>query len=286
MKITIITVSFNAEETIGRTLESVKKNKDSDLEYVVVDGDSKDGTKSIIENYRNIIDCYICEKDDGIYDALNKGIRNANGEWVMLLAADDELLPGALNNFIDSVKKDTQIWCGSIIAKKPYGYFMEPSDKDLNRLNYECSLRNPATFFKKRIFDEHGYYMEKYRCNGDRELFLRMYLKGVKFQIEDIPIVLFSWGGISTNNSCDYAIPESKKISIKYGIMNEKEAAEYYDSLLAKEEKKHNFRNSVLGKAVYRIMYFEPTYFVITKIINKSNYKLTRKDLLRYGIIK
>lgn len=257
MKISIITVSYNAEDTIEQTLISIKKNKTSDIEYIIIDGNSQDGTKKIINQYLDIVDIYVSEKDNGIYDALNKGIKIATGEWVMLLAADDKLLLGALDKFKESVKPDTEIWCGSIIAQNPYGCFIEESDPDLTKLNYSCTLRNPATLFRKYLFEKYGYFSIKYKCSGDRELFLRMRINGVKFQIENIPIVLFSWGGISTRDLCNYAIPESKEITIKYGIMNKEQANIYYRKLMIKEKTKKYLCKNAVGNLFYQMITFE-----------------------------
>lgn len=286
MKISIITVSYNAENTIKKTLDSVKKNKTSDIEYIVIDGASTDGTEKIIHQYMDIIDIYVSEKDKGIYDALNKGIKKATGDWIMLLAADDELLMGSLSKFKESKKADTEIWCGSIIAQTPYGYFIEKSNPDLDALDYSCTLRNPASLFKKTIFEKYGYYSERYKCNGDRELFLRMRINGVKFQIENIPIVLFGWGGISTANLCDYAIPESKEITIEYGIMDNKEAEKFYQNMMIRENRKSKFRSSLPGKFAYQIFSNQIIRKILTKVLNKGTVKLSEAELLQYGILR
>lgn len=88
-KLSVITVSFNAELSIEKTIKNVIRNKNKDIEYIVIDGGSKDKTLQILSGYRKFIDILISEKDNGMYDALNKGIKNASGQYVMLLAADD-----------------------------------------------------------------------------------------------------------------------------------------------------------------------------------------------------
>lgn len=87
-KLSVITVSFNAELSIEKTIKNVIRNKNKDIEYIVIDGGSKDKTLQILSGYRKFIDILISEKDNGMYDALNKGIKNASGQYVMLLAAD------------------------------------------------------------------------------------------------------------------------------------------------------------------------------------------------------
>ena len=89
MKISIITVCFNSQKTIYRTLESLAKQSYNNIEYIIIDGNSNDNTLSIIKNYKKNIDILISEKDNGIYDAINKGIKLANGEIIGLLHSDD-----------------------------------------------------------------------------------------------------------------------------------------------------------------------------------------------------
>ena len=89
MKVSIITAVYNRVETISHTLESVLEQTHPDIEYIVVDGMSNDGTESIVSKYSDRIDKQVREKDQGIYDALNKGIRMASGDVVGLLHADD-----------------------------------------------------------------------------------------------------------------------------------------------------------------------------------------------------
>ncbi|HHM21763.1 MAG TPA: glycosyltransferase, partial [Bacteroidetes bacterium] len=89
MKISIITVSFNSSATIEETLRSVHDQSYNDVEHIVVDGDSKDGTRTILNKYRNGLSALIIEPDYGIYDAMNKGIRSAKGDIIGFLNADD-----------------------------------------------------------------------------------------------------------------------------------------------------------------------------------------------------
>lgn len=284
MKISIITLSYNSELSIERTFRSVARCKNSDMEYIVVDGKSTDRTLEIIKKYHSIIDNYVSEKDNGLYDALNKGIRMATGEWIILLAADDEMLPMGIKGFVDSVQQDTDVWCGTIISENKYGYFYEKSEKDLSKLKTYCSLRNPASFFKKIMFDKYGYYDSKYKCNGDRELFLKWYLKGAKFQIEDIPVEVFHWGGISTNDLTKYAIPESKEISIKYG-MSQQEADEHYEKDIAAKSKKNSFKESALGNLVYQLCYSDIMFPIMKKIMKLNIVKLTKGELKEYKLL-
>lgn len=283
MKLSIITVAFNAESSILRTVNSVRRNKNNDIEYIVIDGKSSDSTLQILDDNRDIIDVLISEKDNGIYDALNKGIRNASGDYVMLLAADDELLDGSLIRVFDTLHSDTDVWCGSIIQKNEYGYFLEKSDPDLKTLKLHCSLKNPASLFKRTLFDKFGYYDTRWKCDGDRELFLRYFIKGAKFQVEELPVVLFNEGGISTNNRTKYAIPEGKAISLEYG-MNSDEAEKYYGQMTKREKIKLAIGSVFVTKWLFSIMKSDSIYPLFCYILKRPNNKILSRDLESYGV--
>ena len=99
-KVSVITVVKNDVDNIRRTIESVVHQTYPNIEYLVVDGNSNDGTKGIIEEYTDQIDVYISESDDGIYHAMNKGILNSNGDWIGILNSGDEYID---NNTIKKV---------------------------------------------------------------------------------------------------------------------------------------------------------------------------------------
>ena len=95
-RITVITISYNSSATIEATLKSVTTQDYKNMEYVVIDGGSTDGTQSIIDRYRSHISFYVSEPDRGISDAFNKGIAHSTGDLIVCINSDDQLLPGAL----------------------------------------------------------------------------------------------------------------------------------------------------------------------------------------------
>ena len=101
MKISIITVSYNSDRTIDTTFESVKKQTYNDIEYILIDGGSTDNTLKIEKKYNEIINVLVSEKDNGLYDAMNKGIKLANGDIVGLINSDDLFCdPDALSKVV------------------------------------------------------------------------------------------------------------------------------------------------------------------------------------------
>ena len=115
MKLSIITITYNAEQYLERTIQSIMNQSDQNFEYLIIDGKSKDGTLQIAEKYKNRVNQLICEPDKGLYDAMNKGLKNASGDFVWFMNAGDEIndsqvvekIYKAINNRIDVFYGDT-----------------------------------------------------------------------------------------------------------------------------------------------------------------------------------
>ncbi len=227
MKVSIILPVYNGEKYIERAIKSVLAQKYNNYELLILDGASTDSTMEIVSRYKEHIDVIISKPDHGYADAMNKGIKKASGDYIFMLAADDYLLPEALVQFANTIKACTDVWSGSVIHKKPYGYELIRSENDLEKLHFYCSIRHPGSFFRKIAYEKFGMYNTTFTCAADRELFLRFYTKGANFQIEDYPIVLFHIGGLSSDNPAKYVYPEDEKISVMYG-MPENLAHQYY----------------------------------------------------------
>lgn len=243
MKLSIITVVYNSVETVERTIKSVlKEKKKFDIEYIVIDGQSNDGTLQILKKYATYIDILVSEKDNGIYDAFNKGVNLSTGDYIFILAADDYLLKNSIQYFMNSINGEPDVWSGAIIYHKNHNYYYNKSDVNLEKLKTFCSLRHPASFFKRASFHKYGLYDVNYKIAGDRDLFLRFYVNGAKFQIEKYPIVCFSLGGISNTKLKDTAY-EDYNISIKNGMSTELAKKIYIRKYLLKYIIKRFIRN-------------------------------------------
>lgn len=205
MKISIITPSYNSAATIARTINSVIAQNYSDLEYIIIDGVSTDDTAKIVSSYQNKINInFISEPDNGIYDAMNKGIKMASGDIVGILNSDDlfsgddvlsTIADAFANNQADIVYGDIQYFSDN--PKKIIRYW-ETGEYKNSKLNNGWTIPHPALFVKKTVYDLAGLYDSNFKIAGDYEFILRI-LKKHNFSLKYIPKVFVKMfaGGVS-----------------------------------------------------------------------------------------
>ena len=211
MKISLITVSYNSASTIRDTFESVLAQSCEDYEYIVVDGLSKDNTVAIIKEYEPRFNGkmrWISEKDSGLYDAMNKGIRMATGDVVGILNSDDlftdntvleSVRQGFCASDTDAVYADVRYVKQDDLTKIVRHY----SSKSFRRWKMRIGLipAHPSFYAKKELFEKFGFYRTDYRIAADFELLLRFIFVN-KIKISYIPktFVTMRMGGVSTNS--------------------------------------------------------------------------------------
>jgi glycosyltransferase len=208
MKISIITVVFNNVDTVAAAVESVIHQDYENIEYIIIDGESDDGTLAVLEEYKEHFTTFISEHDEGIYDAMNKGIKCATGDIVGLLHADDIFASSDIVNTINKqFESDASLMgvYGNII------YFSTNQNdikrkwvaKDICPNYFEDGEIFPHTsfFVRKKVYDEIGYYKTKFRIGADYEFILRM-IKVHEYKVKYInkTIVKMRLGGESTKN--------------------------------------------------------------------------------------
>ncbi|QEH39758.1 glycosyltransferase family 2 protein [Chitinophaga sp. XS-30] len=195
--ISIITVVYNAAETLEETIKSVITQKYQRLEYIIIDGGSTDGTLDIIKEYEDNLTKWISEKDKGIYDAMNKALQLVTGDRVYFLGADDTLRENILHNISDYLKDDKKVYYANV------WYIHRKITYDGKFSKFKFALRNishqaifyPATAFKNQEFELRYKYLADYVFN------LKLFGSG-KFEWEYIPLTVANYndGGSSGSN--------------------------------------------------------------------------------------
>ena len=197
-KLSIITVSFNCVSEIENTILSVINQDYPNKEYIIIDGGSTDGTVDIIKKYSDRITKWISEPDKGIYDAMNKGILLATGEWVTMRNCGDNFAEqNSLSKlFDDPVDDSIDFVCGGAYRITDLGYHLVFS-KDITKHNYRMTIVHPATFVRTS-WQKQCLYNTRYRVAADFNLVYNSFKAGRNFLYRDIPIVIFPSGGYSS----------------------------------------------------------------------------------------
>ncbi|GAB1309292.1 glycosyltransferase family 2 protein [Urechidicola sp. KH5] len=172
--ISIITVNYNNAKGLLETLKSVHSQTYDTFEHIVIDGASTDFSLEVIKGYKTSIDYYISEPDNGVYHAMNKGLRQASGDYVLFLNSGDTLENETiLETVAKQVNGEYGLYYGNInlIYKESEKLKTYPQELNFNFF-FESSLPHPATFIKRKLFDSIFYYNENYKIVSDWEFFL------------------------------------------------------------------------------------------------------------------
>lgn len=207
--ISVITVCFNAEKDIEKTLLSVLNQTDRDYEYIIVDGNSTDNTFNIIEKYMGdfmragIHINVVSEQDNGIFDAMNRGIIRANGAWINFMNAGDTFYNRNILNRMKEYLKESKsdlVYGDCLRHNRYYSCLQKPeSDVLLKRI---MTIPHQATFIRTEVQKEHPFSL-KYQIASDRDLFLKLYSQGYKFEYVPELICVFSLDGVSNTKLVD-----------------------------------------------------------------------------------
>ncbi len=213
MRVTIITVCYNSEKTIERTIKSVLEQSYHSIEYIVIDGSSSDRTVEIINQFSSRISVFKSEPDKGIYDAMNKGVALATGDIIGVLNSDDfyiskTIIADVVERFIG--KPESQILIGNVDfvsadnADIPVRLYSSAAFKPW-QLRYGFMPAHPATFLKKSVYALVGYYKDDYKIGADFDLFVRIFLQyKISYDIFDRVVVRMAIGGVSTSGWNSY----------------------------------------------------------------------------------
>lgn len=202
--LSIITICYNIKDEIARTCESIVNQTWQDFEWIVVDGGSTDGTVEVLKKYQNRMSVFISEPDKGVYNAMNKGIKLAQGKWLNFMNGGDCF---AANDVLEKVFKDkkytAEVLYGDMNLMKK-GEFLRkitfPETVDPYYF-YKSYIAHPSSFIKKKLFDEYGLYNENYRIASDWEKWVIFIHNNIAFKYLNQVIADFDDGGISGKNA-------------------------------------------------------------------------------------
>ncbi len=238
MKFSIITVCKDSHGTVENTILSVLGQSYNNYEYIIIDGASKDSTLDIINKYRDKITKIISEPDKGLYDAMNKGIKNSCGDYFFFLNSDDRFLD---ENVLQKVIRKAENNKKELL----YGdqVFINSDSKEVsirkhNKLNKVYLIKNtpcqPATFYRNDVFDKYGDFDINFKIVSDHEWFLRAFLKhNISCYYLNFPVTEFNSGGLSTSIKREKELnSERERMFRKYFSDSERKRLEFLSKYL------------------------------------------------------
>lgn len=178
--ISIITVVYNGEKYLEETIQSVLNQTYENIEYIIIDGGSSDGTVDIIKKFADSIDYWISEKDSGIYDAMNKGIKVSSGEIIGIVNADDYLFKNTIEEVLKSIEKtNSDFTYGNLDIIDLEGNFLsKTSSLGIDSIKYklfnQMPFLHPTMFIKRKVYEKIGLYNLEYKLSADYDFVLRL----------------------------------------------------------------------------------------------------------------
>ncbi|PWJ45053.1 glycosyltransferase family 2 protein [Sediminitomix flava] len=250
-KVTIITISFNCREEIETTIKSVLAQTYQNIEYLVIDGASNDGTVDIIQKYSDKIDTWVSEKDEGIYDAMNKGVKMATGDWILFMNAGDWF---AADDAVEKIFSQDMSGFGLVYGDHEVVY--DKLTKVKKALPVEdlwkgMIFSHQALFTKTQLLLDHPFEGKRWKRCADFHFIYNRWKDGVKFHHIPIHIACFRSGGLS-----DIQAVQAKEET--WAIVKERddrsEVDEHYKKLISYEKKVTAIRKKLPPSAFEYLM--------------------------------
>lgn len=207
MKISIITINYNNKAGLTKTLKSVlEQDAYTNIEYIVIDGGSTDGSRETIEKIEDKLAYWVSESDSGIFNAMNKGLAKVTGDYIIFINSGDTLYDKTVISQFLSVNRYLDVYIGDTVieySKERKQIWKSPDNVSMRQL-FSASVSHQATFFKKDIIIKYG-FDESLKIVSDWKLFLQLFMKD-DCTYEKLPFIVctFEWGGISSTDTCNY----------------------------------------------------------------------------------
>jgi len=213
----IVIPTYNSEAVIGRAIDSVLTQTFTSFEILIVDGVSSDNTLDIVRKYQDTRLRVICEKDKGVYDAMNKGLAKATGEWLYFLGSDDYLWDNEVLAKIQELlqKHDVDFIYGNVFSPD-YG---ENYDGEFDTMKLlKQNICHQAIFCKRSVFDKVGIFNIDYTAHADYDFSLKCFFnKSIRKMYVPLKIAYFAPGGVSIKMRNDLFKQNINKIIVRYG---------------------------------------------------------------------
>jgi len=231
MKISVVTVCKNSEKHIEKAIQSVINQTYHNYEYIIIDGKSDDRTCEIIAKYSNYIAQFISETDNGLYEAMNKGIKLATGDFIYFLNSDDYFFDQeVLKDIVQTLLKDNScdFLYGNVeqvsISGECFTSKLVKPEYLKTEMITSCAIPHQGSFFKANLFEKLGYFNETYRIAADYEWFTRLLQNpSLKLSFIDRIIAFYYCGGFSGTN-LKLAYSEMFNVQNKSGLFTIKDA--------------------------------------------------------------
>lgn len=202
-KISVITVCFNAAEQIEQTIQSVLNQDYPNIEYIIIDGGSKDSTMRIVDKYSAHLSYCVSEKDNGIYNAMNKGIAHATGEWIIFRNAGDPFVSDHTLSeiFACPVDESVDVLHGDCIYVNVWGWKRAKPAIIYDDKVWKKSMPvlHPASFVRTSVHKMYP-FDEQFRISGDFDLFHRLLSDNKRFEYRPVPVAYFETGGFAMSH--------------------------------------------------------------------------------------
>lgn len=243
----IITVNYNDHIGLKRTLESVRKQNFSDFEHIIIDGGSTDGSVNVITSYVNSVEeisrnnvIWSSEKDTGVFNAMNKGIKSSHGDYLLFLNSGDYLVNESVLQEVFSTKRNSDFIIGKCQVSKDNETIWIAYPQNDYTLDYffHGSMAHQASFIKKSLFDDYGFYREDLKIMSDWEFSLKTIIFG-RASVEPIDVLIsdYNCDGMSSD-SRNKAIIEKERRQVFFDLHLNHIVPDYAerDNVITKQE--------------------------------------------------
>lgn len=270
-KFTIVTVTYNVEEFLEKTIKSVINQDFKDIEYIIIDGKSTDKTVDIIKKYEKYLSYWVSEPDKNLYDAMNKGIEKANGEWIHFLNAGDTYANSKVISFVeDKIEKDIDFIYGTTKMLREDGTSCNWVPVDMSYILETMPCGHPSLFVRTGIMKKYK-FNTFYQIGADFDFLHKLYAGGYKYKYFNTVFANFILGGASN------AEPEITNVEGMYIAMQYlKNAKDFYKNSFYKNFLKKSLENRELPSSI-----FYHSFNIVLQEIEKINKKYT--NIILYG---